>query len=111
MFEDFAGDVAFQDAGDLAHGLGLSEASSNVVAGGLVVSHPGDDDVEERRVGWVVPAPVETMPSGLPGAGRDGSDTTVPVVVKKCAGRPRTVRTIETAAAMAAMNRTIASHL
>ena len=59
VFEDFPGDVAFQDAGDLAHGLAFGEASGDVVAGGLVVAHPGDHDMEQRRVGLSVPTPGE----------------------------------------------------
>ena len=65
MFEDFASGVAFQDAGDLSHGFTFAEATRHVVAGGLVVAHPGDDDVEQRRVGLPVPAPVQPMPHCL----------------------------------------------
>ena len=49
VFEHFSGDVAFQDAGDLTHGLALGEATSDVIAGGLVVSHPGDDEKNDQN--------------------------------------------------------------
>ena len=48
VFEHFSGGVAFQDPGDLTHGLAFGESSGDVVAGLLVVSHPGDDHVVER---------------------------------------------------------------
>lgn len=73
MFEDLSGDVAFEDAGDLAHGFAFGETAGDVVAGGLVVTHPGDDDVVERRVGLAVPSPVEPVSGRLAGGGRDGS--------------------------------------
>ena len=65
VFEDFSGGVAFQDAGDLTHGLAFSETAGNILAGGLVVFHSGEDDVVERRVGLPVPAPVQSVPSGF----------------------------------------------
>ena len=65
VLEDLPSGIPFQDAGDLTHGLALGEATSDVVAGGLVVSHPGDDEVIERRVGLPVPAPVQPMAGGL----------------------------------------------
>ena len=76
MFEDFPGGVAFEDAGDLAHGFALCEAASHVVAGGLVVFHAGEDDVVERRVGLAVPAPVEPMPGGFARRGGYRGDPT-----------------------------------
>jgi len=48
VFEHFSGDVAFQDPGDLSHGFAFGESPGDVVAGLLVVSHPGDDHVIER---------------------------------------------------------------
>ncbi len=51
VFEDFAGDVAFQDAGDLTQGLALGESPRHVVTGFLVVFPTGEHDVEQRRVG------------------------------------------------------------
>lgn len=65
VFEDLAGDVAFQDAGDLAHGFAFGETPSDVVACWLVVFHAGEHDVEQRRVGLSVTAPVQAMPDGL----------------------------------------------
>jgi hypothetical protein len=48
VFEHFSGYVAFQDPGDLAHGLAFCESPGDIVTGPLVVSHPGDDHVIER---------------------------------------------------------------
>lgn len=62
MFEHFSGDVAFQDPGDLSHGFAFAQASGDIVAGSLLVSHPGDDHVVERGVGLSVAASVEPMP-------------------------------------------------
>ena len=47
VFEHFSGDVAFQDSGDLSHGLAFSESPGDIVTGSLVVSHPGDHHVVE----------------------------------------------------------------
>jgi hypothetical protein len=62
VFEDFSGGVAFQDAGDLSHGFAFFETPGDIVAGGLVVFHSGEDDVVERRVGLSVAAPVQSVP-------------------------------------------------
>ena len=48
VFEHFSGDVAFQDPGDLSHGFAFGESPGDVIAGSLIVSHPGDDHVIER---------------------------------------------------------------
>ena len=62
VFEDLAGDVSLEDAGDLTHGLAFGEASGHVVAGCLLVPHPGQHDAIQRRVGLAVPAPVQSVP-------------------------------------------------
>jgi hypothetical protein len=66
VFEHFSGGVAFQDPGDLSHGFAFCESPGDVVAGLLVVTHPGDHDVIQRRVGLPVASAVEPMPGHFP---------------------------------------------
>src|SRR5918993_5539911 len=65
VVEDFAGDVSLQAADDLALAQAFGRASLDVVAGGLVMSHPDDgDDVE-----GAVRGPVSTAAEAVSAAG------------------------------------------
>lgn len=75
VFEHFSGDVAFQDPCDLSHGLAFGESPGDVVAGLLIVAHPGDHHVIQSGVGLPVAAPVEPVSFRLPRRGGDGSDS------------------------------------
>src|SRR5918912_3553158 len=69
--EDLAGHEALQAADDLGLALPLGCTSPDVVEGGLVAAHAGDDDPVESGVGLVMSAAVEPMPGCLAARGRD----------------------------------------
>ena len=63
--EDFAGNVAFQAADDLALAQSLRGAAAHVCSGPGIVTKPDQDDAVEGRVGLAVTTAVESMPVGL----------------------------------------------
>jgi len=71
---ELAGDVALQDAHDLADGLSFRDAARIVFAGAFIVAHAGEHDVPERVVGLAVAAGVESVPCGFAGRRWDGRD-------------------------------------
>jgi hypothetical protein len=72
---DLAGDVALEAADDLAFAEAFGGAAGDVVAGGLVVSHPDDGDDVEGAVGGAVAASAEAVAAGgSAAAGRLGCD-------------------------------------
>ena len=72
---DLAGDVALEDAHDLAGGASFGEAAGDVFAGAFVAAHAGEHDPPECMVGLAVPAGVEAMPGGLARRCGQGCDT------------------------------------
>lgn len=69
-----AGEQAFEAADDLAFGLALGGAASDVGPGGCVVLHADDDGAVERGVGLPVAAAVEAVPVRYAGGCRDRGD-------------------------------------
>ena len=59
----------------ISPGFAFGETTCDVTTGGFV-SHAGEHDVEERRVGFAVPATVEPIPGHLARRGGDGGDPT-----------------------------------
>jgi len=77
VFEDLAGNVAFQAAHDLWGVQSFGSAARHVAAGLGVVAHAGEHDAIQRGVGLAVAAAVEPIPAaGLAGAGGQRSDAT-----------------------------------
>src|SRR4051812_9642807 len=66
---DLTRDIALEAAHDLRLRLSLPRAAPDVVDGGLVEAHAGDDDAVERGVGLTVAASVQPVAVG-PAAGR-----------------------------------------
>lgn len=69
---DFAGDVAFEAADDVAFGDAVCGAALDVGAGAGAVAHADDDDAVEGGVGLAVAAAVEAVSVGAAAAGVDG---------------------------------------
>src|SRR5207245_11635874 len=70
-----AGDVALQDAHDLADGLSFRDAARDVFAGAFITTHAREHDPPQGMVGLAVPAGVESMANGLAGGGFEGCDS------------------------------------
>lgn len=62
---ELADEVALQSADDLRLGLALLGATFNVVPCRLVIAHPYDDHVIQRRVGLTVARSVQPVLVGL----------------------------------------------
>ena len=58
---DLTGDVALQDARDLADRLALAGAFRDIGLGAFVAGHSDEGDPIERRVRLAVAAPVESV--------------------------------------------------
>jgi hypothetical protein len=67
LFEDLAGDVAFQAAHDLSGVQPFVSAARYIGAGFGVAGHAGQHDAVERSVGVTVAAPVQSIPGRLSG--------------------------------------------
>src|SRR4051794_10063582 len=67
--EDLPCAITLEGAHDLRLRLSLPRAAPDVVDGGLVEAHAGDDDAVERGVGLAVAASVQPVAVG-PAAGR-----------------------------------------
>ncbi len=76
MSPGLAGDVALEDADDLALGEAFLDAALHVAAGAGVAAHAGDDDAPEGVVGLAVAAGVEAMAGDLAGGRGDRGDAT-----------------------------------
>ena len=74
VLEGFAGDVALEDADDLAGRLAFGAAPGDVVLGRLVRAHAGDHDAVEGVVGLAVAAAVEPVTAGLARGRLEGGD-------------------------------------
>lgn len=68
---DFADDVAFEAPDDFPLAEAFLGAFEDVGAGGAVVPHADEDDVD-GQVSGTVPATAEAVPVGLPGRRRQG---------------------------------------
>ena len=58
VFENLAGDVAFQTAHDLGRVQTFGSSASDVLAGLVVGGHAGEDDAIQGGVGVAVSSPV-----------------------------------------------------
>src|SRR6266536_114697 len=72
---DFAGEVAFEAADDVAFGQSLSDAFLQVGLGAFAVGEADDDDAVQGGVGVAVTAAVEAVFVGAAAAGLDRGDT------------------------------------
>src|SRR5436189_5782243 len=66
---ELAGDVALQDAHDLADRLSFRDATGDVFAGAFIAAHAREHDPPQGMIGLAVPAGVESMAKGLAGGG------------------------------------------
>src|SRR5579862_9288769 len=74
LWVELAGDVALQDAHDLADRFALGDAARDVFAGAFVAAHAGEHDPPQGMVRLTVPARVESMPIDLSGRREQGCD-------------------------------------